>query len=230
MVWIGIAVALAGIDLLWKAYIEKYKTEGCKEEKCNGAVLIRKHHNYGAILNIGTARTVLVKYVSVFLCGATLFVFMVTLTKKGKNFLKAALSLLLGGAFSNTYDRLKRKYVVDYLSFQNPAFEKYHLKALEGIVFNIGDFGIIIGSMMLVLRGAFKEIKADVEKPLKKSVQRAKRSVQRAKKSEQRTKKSMKRAKKSAGNVKKSVDAMKKSMRKAKKSFRRAKKSIQTGV
>ena len=32
---------------------------------------------------------------------------------RGKKLLKAGLSLLLGGAFSNTYDRVMREYVVD---------------------------------------------------------------------------------------------------------------------
>ena len=48
--------------------------------------------------------------------------------------LKTGLSLILGGAYSNTYDRLFRKYVVDYVSFEvrNPR--------LRNIVFNLSDF------------------------------------------------------------------------------------------
>ena len=43
--------------------------------------------------------------------------FVLTLGTKGNKALKTGLAMLLGGAFSNTYDRLKRKYVVDYFSF-----------------------------------------------------------------------------------------------------------------
>ena len=59
--------------------------------------------------------------------------------------LKLGLSLLLGGAFSNTYDRFTREYVVDYFSFCSPW------KGLNRIVFNISDFCIIIGSLIAVL-------------------------------------------------------------------------------
>lgn len=53
--------------------------------------------------------------------------------------------MILGGAYSNTYDRLFRKYVVDYVSFEvrNPR--------LRNIVFNLSDFGIMIGSCLLVI-------------------------------------------------------------------------------
>ena len=55
------------------------------------------------------------------------------------------LSVLLGGSFSNTYDRLKRKYVVDYFSFNVKCC------GIRRIVFNISDFCIMIGAAMAVL-------------------------------------------------------------------------------
>ncbi|MDE7359775.1 MAG: signal peptidase II, partial [Lachnospiraceae bacterium] len=58
---------------------------------------------------------------------------------------KAGLALLLGGAYSNTYDRLTRKYVVDYVSF--PVKNR----RIRRIVFNISDFCIMIGALLLVL-------------------------------------------------------------------------------
>ena len=71
--------------------------------------------------------------------------FLLTLFQKGNRLLKLGLSLLLGGAFSNTYDRLKRKYVVDYFSFNTP------FKSLNRIVFNVSDFCILIGSLLSVV-------------------------------------------------------------------------------
>lgn len=53
--------------------------------------------------------------------------------------------MLLGGAFSNTYDRCRRKYVVDYFSFG------VKWKRLSRIVFNISDFGIILGALTAAL-------------------------------------------------------------------------------
>jgi signal peptidase II len=73
-----------------------------------------------------------------------------TLGKKGKVLLKTGLAFILGGAYSNTYDRLRRKYVVDYISFDLKSGNKLADK-FKKIVFNISDFAIIIGSMFLVI-------------------------------------------------------------------------------
>ena len=72
-------------------------------------------------------------------------VFLGTCSFRGNSTLKAGLAFLLGGAYSNTYDRLPRKYVVDYVSFpvKNRRFRK--------IVFNISDFCIMIGALLLAL-------------------------------------------------------------------------------
>ena len=59
--------------------------------------------------------------------------------------LKFGLSLLLGGAFSNTYDRLRRGYVVDYFRLNVPA------KRIWNLIFNISDFCIVIGAVLVVL-------------------------------------------------------------------------------
>ena len=63
----------------------------------------------------------------------------------GKKLLKAGLSLLLGGAFSNTYDRVMREYVVDYVSL------KTGIAAIDRVVFNLADLCILIGTMAVVL-------------------------------------------------------------------------------
>ena len=77
-------------------------------------------------------------------------IFLLTFSIKGNGMLKAGLAFLLGGAYSNTYDRLVRKYVVDYVSF--PVKNK----KLRSIVFNISDFCIMIGALLMVL-GSVKE-------------------------------------------------------------------------
>ena len=59
--------------------------------------------------------------------------------------MRTGLAFLLGGAFSNTYDRLKRKYVVDYFSLN------VKWKRLRRIVFNISDFCIMTGALLTVI-------------------------------------------------------------------------------
>lgn len=148
MAAIGFAALAFGIfvlDLLLKNHVEKNLEEGEEEPFCKGRLLIRKYHNKGAFLDVGERRQGLVTMLSL---GLTLFmtvVFLSTFSFRGNSTLKAGLALLLGGAYSNTYDRLSRKYVVDYVSFpvKNRRFRR--------IVFNISDFCIMIGALLLAV-------------------------------------------------------------------------------
>ena len=70
--------------------------------------------------------------------------FLATLGRAGSRLLKVGLALLLGGAFSNTYDRLRRKYVTDYISFDAGS------EHFRDTVFNIGDFAIAAGALFVI--------------------------------------------------------------------------------
>lgn len=145
MQYLTVILSIFGLELLIKKRIEDTKTEGREEKKCKGAFIITKHHNRGAFLNAGQSRQKGVMILSVLLSLAATILFVITLGKSGKGLLKWGLSLLLGGAYANTYDRLVRKYVVDYVSFNVP------FKWLRRIIFNIGDFCIMIGACLSIL-------------------------------------------------------------------------------
>ncbi|MBQ0028666.1 MAG: signal peptidase II [Lachnospiraceae bacterium] len=125
--------------------IKRHREENDEEyEYLNGKVKVVTYHNKGAFLNLGDKYPFVVLVLSMiftFLIGI-LFVF--SLGFKGRGILKAGLGLLLGGAFSNTYDRLKKGYVVDYLNFPHAPGK------IRQIIFNISDFAIIIGSLMSI--------------------------------------------------------------------------------
>lgn len=129
----------------FKNYIEaNYDTQ----KKClilNNKICLRKYYNFGAFLNILEKKKKFLHIISVLFTLIVTFLFICTLFHKGNHILKTGLALFLGGAFSNTYDRLSRNYVIDYFSFCSP-FEK-----LNRIVFNISDFCIIIGALLSVL-------------------------------------------------------------------------------
>lgn len=145
MLYIGIAAVIFIGDLFIKNYMEKNLTEGEEKKKLRGFIRLRKHHNKGAFLNAGQTKRAVVAAVSLLLTIALTVFFIMTLGMQGNIPLKTGLALLLGGAFSNTYDRIKRKYVVDYLSFG------VKWKWLANIIFNISDFGIIIGALVAAL-------------------------------------------------------------------------------
>lgn len=145
MKYIALILGIFGLELGIKQYIEAKKVEGNEEKKCCGLLLIRRHHNRGAFLNAGQERQKVIAFLSVLLTLGATVLFVLTLGNAGKELLKWGLSLLLGGAYANTYDRLVRKYVVDYVSFHVP------FKWLRRIIFNIGDFCIMIGAFLSVL-------------------------------------------------------------------------------
>ncbi|MCM1192057.1 MAG: signal peptidase II [Butyrivibrio sp.] len=139
-------------DLYIKNRVEKYiparGSEKDGKELLGGRLILRRHHNRGMALNVGEKRQRLVAAVSLALTAVVAAVFIISLGHRGNHLLRIGLALLLGGAFSNTYDRLKRKYVVDYFSFG------VKWKGLRKIVFNLSDFCIMIGALLAALGAA----------------------------------------------------------------------------
>lgn len=131
-------------DLKIKNMIER-KDPSVPSSLWKNRILIRRHHNRGAMLNLGQGRRPLVAALSVILCILMTAVFVLSLGQRGNGLLRAGLSFLLGGAYSNTYDRLKRKYVVDYFSWN------VKWAPLGRIVFNLSDFCIMAGALLAVL-------------------------------------------------------------------------------
>ncbi len=141
----ALAVGIFGLDLFLKNQIEKKMEEGQEKSLCGGKLLIRKYHNKGAFLDVGEKRQKAVALLSLCLTLFMTVVFLTTFSFRGNAILKAGLALLLGGAYSNTYDRLSRKYVVDYVSF--PVKNR----KIRRIVFNVSDFCIILGAFIMAL-------------------------------------------------------------------------------
>ena len=141
----GIAAASFLVDEGMKDYTEESGALDAPKEILNGKALLQRYHNKGAFLNFGEKKRKLVALLSVLLTAAVLVVFVLTLGTRGKKLLKAGLALLLGGAFSNTYDRVMREYVVDYVSLRTG------IAAIDRVVFNLADLCILIGTMAVVL-------------------------------------------------------------------------------
>lgn len=144
-VWILILAVIFWGDFFLKNYIENHVEEQEEREICRGKLLLRKHHNKGMMLNAGQKKRKLVAAISLVFTLILTAVFVVSLGHRGNNLLRLGLALLLGGAFSNTYDRLRRGYVVDYVSFP------VKWQRFRRIVFNCSDFCIIIGALVSVL-------------------------------------------------------------------------------
>lgn len=146
MIFISIIIAIVAAEAVIKQVREQNGVFCEKKPFLKGKLYLTKYHNYGAFLNLGQKRPEFVKGLSAGLCLICTIVFVFSMGTKGKTLLKTGLSILLGGAYSNTYDRLVRGYVVDYFGFQVKN------ERLRNIVFNISDFCIMIGALISVLR------------------------------------------------------------------------------
>lgn len=142
MIYIGLAFCIFVIDGVIKYRVEKYGKAGEILPAFRGKIKIHKHHNTGAMLSIGAAKQSMIAMISLLFTVFMTGVFVATLGNRGAYTLKMGLALLLGGAYSNTYDRLKRKYVVDYFSFSVKN------KRLRNVIFNVSDFAIMIGAVL----------------------------------------------------------------------------------
>lgn len=151
MIYAVLAATIFFIDMGIKNRVEREGTEGEERKIGNGLLLLRKHHNKGMFLNVGEGKSTLVALLSIVLTLAMTVVFLTTFSFRGSRLLKTGLAMFLGGAYSNTYDRMHRHYVVDYVSFpvKNKAFRR--------IIFNISDFCIIIGALCMVLGSTFMQ-------------------------------------------------------------------------
>ena len=160
MKYIMTLVSFFAADNVIKHYIETHVEQGMEKPLLNETICIKNHHNTGAMFHIGGKNSGLIAMISLVFSAFMSGIFAATLTTKGNALLKSGLALLLGGAYSNTYDRMKRKYVVDYVSFRFPPAKNKVLEklknAFETIVFNLSDFGIIIGAMFIVMSELFR--------------------------------------------------------------------------
>lgn len=143
MLWFFIAAAVFALDYYFKCQMEK-KPNDFRKEILGGRILLQKSHNRGAMLNMMDERQQLVAGFSLGLTAGLTFAWLYLLGCRGLRLLKAGVTFLLGGAYSNVFDRLKRCYVIDYFSFHVPW------KRLRKIVFNLGDIFIFLGAFLVI--------------------------------------------------------------------------------
>ncbi len=164
MPYLMIAASLFTTDGIIKFWIERKKKDGEETPMANGKIVIKKYHNKGAMFDMGNKNQHNIAMLSLVFSAFMTGIFTATLEKQDKRLLKTGLAFIIGGAYSNTYDRLKRKYVVDYVSFHINT-EKCRQKIVQklaekwnGVVFNLSDFGIFAGALILTLcTGAHEE-------------------------------------------------------------------------
>lgn len=141
-VFVFLAAAVAGADLLLKERTVKNMKPGEERRIFGGRLLYRRVHNPGFAMSRLKEYPKLVKGASL-AAGAVLAAgWFRQRRQKGHLLEKAGLALMSGGAVGNGYDRLFRGYVVDYIGF---PWEK---ESLRKITWNVADLALLAGGLL----------------------------------------------------------------------------------
>jgi signal peptidase II len=139
-----IGVGIFAGDLIIKEKVEKWPKE--REEVAvhtmGDALQLVRFRNRKGSFNFGKNHEKVVYILAICFTVLVTLMWILSMGLVGHNMLKLGLTFLLGGAYSNTYDRVRRGYVVDYAKWNPKAgiFGRY--------IWNIADFFILIGSLL----------------------------------------------------------------------------------
>lgn len=148
------AILILGIPLLdlgIKYYIENNMKSHEEKEIFHNHIIIRNVHNKGMIFNILDSHPKIIKAVTIFTGIFTAGWTALILSEKDQKMTKVSICMILGGAISNIYDRIVRKYVVDFFAF------KTKWKKITNITFNLGDMFIFAGTIGMFLSLLWKK-------------------------------------------------------------------------
>ena len=135
---------IAGADLYIKDRMDR-ELPGEESEVKKGILRFRRHHNRGAFLNLGQKYPQEVRGISLAATVISFLMLAFSVTKRGRVLEKTGLACILGGALSNTYDRVKKQYVMDYVSLDVKP------QKIRNLVFNLSDLFIGIGLIFVLI-------------------------------------------------------------------------------
>jgi signal peptidase II len=158
-----ISGAIVAFDQLTKLYIHTHFNLGESYVLLPGFFDITYVRNYGAAFGIlaTSARWFREPFFALvpFIALAVILLILRT-TKEDQKWQITALSLIFGGAIGNYIDRLRFKYVIDFLDFHFQ--EVYHWPA-----FNVADSAIVCGVGILLVQIMFTKQNSNAPLPAK---------------------------------------------------------------
>jgi signal peptidase II len=149
--WLGISAIVIALDLYTKHLVQSAFTYG-EHYPVTAFFDLVLYHNEGAAFSFlagagGWQRL----FFSAFAIIASAVIVHLLRKHPEKTLFCFALSLVLGGALGNLYDRLTLGYVVDFLFFH---YETWYWPA-----FNVADSAITVGVVLLLWDGLIEEKK-----------------------------------------------------------------------
>lgn len=153
MVFVVIVLSVFLGDLLLKKYVEAKLPEGEERSVFRGRIRVRKYHNAGIALGGLAEHPLIIRRGTAGMILGLLIALAAELPKKGSTLKKTGLSLVLGGALCNWFDRFHQGAVTDYFSFRTKW------KKFGRLVFNLSDLCIFVGGILTFLGGGKKKNK-----------------------------------------------------------------------
>ena len=146
--WFALAATILLLDQLTKLWIMAEFSLG-QSLYVNGIFNLVRAHNEGAAFSFlsdaGGWQRWLFSGISIVV--SLIIAVWLTRLPRQRVFEALALSLILGGALGNLYDRLTLGYVVDFLDFH---WGNWHFAA-----FNVADMAISVGAVLIIVDGLF---------------------------------------------------------------------------
>ncbi len=152
MILEGIILLIAGADQAAKNRIEQMKNETFPQplEKTGGKIVLYRNHNAGFPFGVCREQQHLVRMIPVIVTSMLAGNFFYLQKRRERPAYRLGLALAIGGSLSNLYDRMVRRYVVDYFSFS--------LGFLKKVVFNLGDLFVFAGFAVMAVLEIFEEL------------------------------------------------------------------------
>jgi len=148
----AIAVMVFAADQISKAMVESRIPDRAVVPVVRGFFNLTNTKNSGAVFGLFSDSAVWWKTPLLIVVSAALLLAVVILVIRTRNLqwpTSIGLSLILGGALSNLYDRMRAGLVEDFLDFY---FRSYHWAT-----FNLADSAIVVGTGFIILQVLFAE-------------------------------------------------------------------------
>lgn len=144
LIYFGIIAGILFMEFIVKQWVIRREQQAQNKAPEWKGVRIEHLENGGAASGILSTHKNILKIMT----GGILIVLGILLGKEGYrkrvSVYGLGLSLMLGGGLSNWIDRLRKGTVTDYI-----RFIKCPVKRIQKLVFNISDFCILIGGILL---------------------------------------------------------------------------------
>lgn len=145
MIFIAVAVLVA--DQVTKALVESRIADRAVVPVVAGFFNLTNTKNSGAVFGLFSDSPVWWKIPLLIVVSAGLLLAVVLLVVRTQHLrweTSIGLSLILGGAFSNLYDRMRWGQVEDFLDF--------YVRSYHWATFNLADSAIVVGTGLIVLQ------------------------------------------------------------------------------